>query len=1040
LLNAIDPVNIGAIIVASDTLPVQENRMPAALPSEHENAATDKHANTRIGVAPREGDGIPQSFPATSTRPGCRCRLPGSDGFEQPVFPVLYRNEDARRMAGSAVALWASVIMLALIGLASSAAQNPAKPSPTRELAGHTELVYQLAWSPDGRMLASAGFDGKILLWDVESGKVLRTFDPPESSTRTVLGLHVAFSPNGQLLAGSYSINHVRLWDVPISSPIRSLEGAAEPLFALTVSPDGNRLAAAGQDRTIRIWNIADGKVITTCAGHTATVTGLAFSGNGQLLASISEDQTLRVWNTADGKPLAVLGAHTSRPNAVAFHVNNQAIYTADAEGVLKLWTWPVPPSRMVPAAEGVILATAALDGSRVVVIGNDRVPRVWNAGSAQMEFTLPALPQTPRAIAWSPKGTHLAIALADRNCRIFDLSSRKEIAVHDKLPADIAAIAISPDGGQLLLGLADGSVHQHQLADGKPLRSWPAHPGGVLAVQYLPNTQIVTVGADKTLQLWSADGKSQRKIEIGDTPMSLAVSRDGNRVAVGLAKAVRWWNLADAKEMPSLTQHAAAIATQFSGDGTRLAVGHADGRCVVWDLNSARPLQFFSLDGAVRQLAWMGNNPTVLASTEKTALAVLGLANVRLVPAHAQAIHAFALTPNLSHALTASADGTVRFVNLANGALERQHATPHGAVTAITIARNTAYFATAGTDKSLRFWNFADGKELKTLPMPAVVRALAISPNNAVLLAALENGQVQALDVTWQPGQPLPAGFASVLQQYQQPTSTAPAIAFHPTDNAVWFSVSGDRLPRIWRIASVQPVRLLQGHVQMVDAVAFSPDGQQLATVSHDGTLRFWETASGKLLRTVNLAVQPQPQPLYAVVWTPDGKQVLATGLNRKIWLVDAASGNIVREFRGYDEKEFPRGHRDGVFTLAVLPGASQFLSAGADGQIKLWDMSNGQVVHDFTDPEVPTKGSSWPRAHADFVSQIRLSPDGKYLLSVGSGGWVKIWKLETRQPVYRQQIGQTCYAGVWSPDAKQLAISTHDGRVLLLSTPPLP
>jgi WD40 repeat protein len=254
-------------------------------------------------------------FPLLQLDPAADVGFPVRMGFEQPVFAVLYRNEDARRMAGSALALWASVIMLALIGLTSSAAQNPAKPPPTRELAGHTELVYQLAWSPDGRMLASAGFDGKILLWDVEGGKVLRTFDPPESSTRTVLGLHVAFSPNGQLLAGSYSINHVRLWDVPISSPIRSLEGAAEPLFALTVSPDGNRLAAAGQDRTIRIWNIADGKVITTCAGHTATVTGLAFSGNGQLLASISEDQTLRVWNTADGKPLAVLGAHTSRPN-----------------------------------------------------------------------------------------------------------------------------------------------------------------------------------------------------------------------------------------------------------------------------------------------------------------------------------------------------------------------------------------------------------------------------------------------------------------------------------------------------------------------------------------------------------------------------------------------------------------------------------------------------------------------------------------------------------------------------------------------------
>jgi WD40 repeat protein len=412
-------------------------------------------------------------------------------------------------------------------------------------------------------------------------------------------------------------------------------------------------------------------------------------------------------------------------------------------------------------------------------------------------------------------------------------------------------------------------------------------------------------------------------------------------------------------------------------------------------------------------------------------------MATVRVVPAHAQAIHTFALTPNLSHALTASADGTIRFVNLANGALERQHATHPGGVRAVAVARNSAFFVTAGADKTLRFWAFADGKELKSISVPAVASALAIAPNNGLLLVGLETGQVLVMNIAWQPGQALPMQFGSVVQEYQQSATPPSGMVFHPADNAIWFSVGGDKAVRVWRIAAEQPVRVLQGHAQMVDAVAFSPDGGQLATVSHDGTLRFWELASGKLVRTVNLATQPAPQPLYAVAWTPDGKQVAAAGLGRKIWLVDVGSGNVVRELRAYDEKEFPRGHRDSIFSLAILPGGTQLLSAGADGQIKLWNLADGQVLHDFADPEVPTKPNTPAKAHADFVSNLRLSPDGKYLLSVGSSGWVKIWRLDNRQVVYRQRLPQPCYAGAWSPDGKRFAVTTQDGKILVLNVP---
>src|SRR5258708_3044168 len=216
--------------------------------------------------------------------------------------------------------------------------QQPPPPGFTLQhtLRGHTGLIAQIAWSPNGSLLASASGDRTIRLWDIQSAQPLSTLRGHADRVYSV-----AWSPDGHLLASASNDQTIRLWDVQSLQELSTLTGHSASVRSVAWSPDGSLLASASDDQTIHVWDGKTGQHRHTLEGHTASISRISFSADNQLLASKSVDATVRLWNLDTWQEVAILNESSSGylRSGVTFHRKSSLLATLGEEDtVIRIW------------------------------------------------------------------------------------------------------------------------------------------------------------------------------------------------------------------------------------------------------------------------------------------------------------------------------------------------------------------------------------------------------------------------------------------------------------------------------------------------------------------------------------------------------------------------------------------------------------------------------------------------------------------------------------------------------------------------------
>ncbi|MBD1884693.1 protein kinase domain-containing protein [Microcoleus vaginatus] len=245
---------------------------------------------------------------------------------------------------------------------------------PPLDLVHSKKLVNTVAVSPDGSILASGGGDKNVILWDLKTGRRMRTIPAHKAAVKAI-----AFSRDGQILASGSDDKTIRLWNVRTGSRLRTLSGHAGGVNAIALSGDGKTLASGSQDKTVRLWNLGTGEVRRIITGHGGAVNAVAFSPNGKIVASASTDNTIRLSNVQDGKRTRTLKGHSSSVRTIAFSPDSRTLISGG--GDIIVWDLKTGKERSTLSGHTQFVSSVAISSrdSKTFVSGSpDRTIKIW--------------------------------------------------------------------------------------------------------------------------------------------------------------------------------------------------------------------------------------------------------------------------------------------------------------------------------------------------------------------------------------------------------------------------------------------------------------------------------------------------------------------------------------------------------------------------------------------------------------------------------------------------------------------------------------
>lgn len=648
----------------------------------------------------------------------------------------------------------------------------------------HDDEVRCVAFSPNGRFLATGGNDCTVIVSEVQTGRELaRILHKGEVTS-------VQFSPDSSIVASAS--NDCTVYLVRLKTGERICEiGHEFQVYSVEFSPDGSMVATASMDKTAGIWQVKDGQKLHSL-DHDDQVGRATWSPDGKRVGTGSWDSSCRIWDVATGRLLSCF-KHGDRVTALVFGPDGTIIVTGSLDRSARVWdiAHQRELGRMLHAGEVSDIALSS-DGKLLASASWDCTVRIWEVESG-IELTRLSHDGNVYTVVFSPNQQFVATAGLDNMARLFNPITGSEVArmTHE---SRVHAIEFSSDSKMLASASADHSARVWEAGTGSATPMM-IHEDGVYDLRFSADgTLLATASMDSTGRVWEAlSGRELLRFRHNAGVNVVEFSRDGRMLATAsMDCTLRIWDIPSGSAVFDAEHEFQIYAVDFSPDRRLVASASMDRTARIWDAATGREVIRLQHSDQVNCVKFSADGRLLVTASSDCAARVwevsTGSEVARLV--HGDAVKVAFFKSDGTSVLTASADRTARLWTLKDCA-EVARFLHEDAIYAISLSPDEGTLATASWDRSVRTWSLSDGNEMRRFMHERQVCAVCFDPKGEFVASA-----------------------------------------------------SWDRTARIWELSSGREIARLE-HDERILSVSFSPDGHYIATGSMDGTCRlhFWQT-----------------------------------------------------------------------------------------------------------------------------------------------------------------------------------------------------